>query len=625
MEKLSRTPEQLQQLVSHRPSFVDMREYVYATIDKAPRVPQYFQQLSLESSKYMGQLLESTPKLRQARVLLGTCLSSYGCTSSLTIAGVIFAAIAAYVVYQLWFHPLAKYPGPLLGKLTQWYDVYHAYVGDKHILFYHLHKKYGTVVRFSPNSLSINDPAALKVIYAHGANVQKSVFYKCFRAAPQAISTLLATERQHHARKRRIMGQAFSDSALKGFELYVQGHVQDLVERIGKMVNQPGAEKSRWSAPMDMASWCNWLVFDIMGDLVFGRSFGTLGEKPENRRGIFLLGRAARRNYTVAAMPALLYTGLEKVLPLLRGLYLDRCQYLAFGKKQVMERTTEHAKAGPQMETGRKDIFSFLLHAKDPETGDGMPMPELWMEGNTLIVAGSDTTSTYVISASTLYLKTDQFYSTLAATLYYLLQNPSTLERLQKEIRTTFTAREQISMSGLKMQSCTYLRACIDETMRMTPAVGGVLPREVLQGGLNIPALGLSIPAGVDVGVPIYAIHHHEEYVPDPFTFSPERFLGSAKEKEALMSVWNPFSVGNRACLGKPLVYMELQIALARILFEFDLRLSGEQHVSGFIAKEIGTGKRQPREYQLQDWFMSRNEGPWAEFRVREDWSGVSS
>lgn len=159
----------------------------------------------------------------------------------------------------------------------------------------------------------------------------------------------------------------------------------------------------------------------------------------------------------------------------------------------------------------------------------------------------------------------------------------------------------------------------------MTPAVGGVLPREVLPGGLNIPALGLSLPAGVDVGVPIYAIHHHEDYVPDPFKFEPDRFLGSAKEKEALMSVWNPFSVGNRACLGKPLVYMELQIALARILFEFDLRLSGEQHVSGFIAKEIGTGRRQPREYQLQDWFMSRNEGPWADFRVREDWIRASS
>lgn len=355
-------------------------------------LPERFTHLMTSTSERLPRLFS---KLNNLPGLLEKCTSSIQCMYLLALVGTILAAFAAYIVYQLYFHPLAKYPGPLLGRLTQWYDVYHAYVGDKHILFYRLHEQYGTVVRFSPNSLSINDPGALKVIYAHGANVQKSVFYKCFRAAPQAISTLLAIEKQHHARKRRIMGQAFSDAALKGFEQYVLGHVQDLVDRIGGIANRPGPEKTQWSIPLDMADWCNWLVFDIMGDLVFGRSFGTLGERPENRQGIYLLGRAARRNYVVAAMPTLLYIGLEKYLPPLRGLFQDRSKYLAFGKKQVMERTKENASSGsPHGNTGRKDIFSFLLHAKDPESGEGMPMPELWMEGNTLIVAGSDTAST---------------------------------------------------------------------------------------------------------------------------------------------------------------------------------------------------------------------------------------
>lgn len=125
---------------------------------------------------------------------------------------------------------------------------------------------------------------------------------------------------------------------------------------------------------------------------VFGKSLGTLGETPENREGIRLLGRAARRNYSIAAMPLLARWGIEKWLPPFRQLYLDRNKYLAFGKKQVMSRTNE--KDAGLGETGRRDIFTFLLHAKDPETGEGFPMPELWMEGNTLIVAGSDTSST---------------------------------------------------------------------------------------------------------------------------------------------------------------------------------------------------------------------------------------
>lgn len=159
----------------------------------------------------------------------------------------------------------------------------------------------------------------------------------------------------------------------------------------------------------------------------------------------------------------------------------------------------------------------------------------------------------------------------------------------------------------------------------MTPAVGGLLPREVLPGGLSIPQLGMHLPAGIDVGVPIYAIHHHPDYVVAPFVYDPSRWLvrkeneaPHAQNKEALQAVYNPFSIGHRACLGKPLVYMELCIAIARLIWEFDMRLSEEQSVSGFIREEIKSGKRQPWEYQLQDWFMSRNEGPWAEFKVRE-------
>lgn len=450
------------------------------------------------------------------------------------------------------------------------------------------------------------------------------------------------------------MGFAFSETAMKGMEGYVLGLVEEFIGRVGEVVDCTGGEeeekegKEKWSKCLNMSQWCNWLVFDIMGELVFGKSFGTLGSHMPNRKAIFLLGRAARRNYVVAAMPALVSTGLEKFLPILRGLYRDRCQYLAFGKQQVVKVMERQQQEQEQKRGGdddddnnnslakRKDIFSLLLTAQDPDTGDNIPLPELWMESNTLIVAGSDTTST-----------------TLAATLYYLLHNPPTLRRLRAEILATFSTRHEIRM-GPKMQSCSYLRAVIDETMRMTPAVGGNLPREVLPGGLEIPELGVFLPEGVDVGVPIYAVQHHGDYVVRPFVFDPERWLhssssssgtgGGEKEKEghhpqnrsSLQEVFTPFSIGHRSCLGKPLVYMELSLALARLIFAFDMRLSSssssseeeysekhkhaqkEEKLSERIRNEIKSGKRQPFEYQLLDWFMSRNEGPWVEFRWRE-------
>lgn len=539
----------------------------------------------------------------------------------LALCGLTLLYITSVAIYRLYFHPLAKYPGPLFGRLTQAYDVYHAYRGSKHINFLHLHEKYGTVVRYSPNSLSINDSAALKAIYGHGANVQKAPgFYFGFRAAPTAISTLLATEKAHHARKRRIMGQAFSDHAMRGLEEYVLENVNVFMSRIETGVEIAKARGVRWSEKMDMGKWNNYLVFDIMGDLVFGKSFGTLGEKPENRHAIHLLGRAARRNYTVAAMPALYRTGLEKYIPPFRGLWKDRAKYLAFGKGQVMQRMADKSFG----ETGRKDIFSYLLTAKDPESGVRMPKGELFMEGNTLIVAGSDTSST-----------------TLSATLFYLLQNPSCLQRLTKEIRETFSHEDEIQM-GTKMQSCAYLRACIDEAMRMSPAVPGLLPRLILPGGLHIPALDLSLPAGIDVGVCTYAIHHHKDYVAEPFAYTPERWLAPRKAStgveihrsdsgislseapqelkpaEALHSVFAPFSLGNRACLGKPLVYMELSIALARLAYRHDMRIVPTESGDRGVRRDVKMGRRKEGEYHVRDWFLSANEGPVVEFAARE-------
>jgi hypothetical protein len=157
----------------------------------------------------------------------------------------------------------------------------------------------------------------------------------------------------------------------------------------------------------------------------------------------------------------------------------------------------------------------------------------------------------------------------------------------------------------------------------MTPAVGGLLPRKVLEGGLLIEGIGLheddlNLPEGIDVGVPIYAIHH--SFVKNPFSFDPSRWLKedeSHNDRETLVAVFNPFSIGHRACLGKPLVYMELSIAIARLVFDFDMRLSADQHTSGSVDRDVRSGKRTAGEYHLLDWFMSRNEGPWVEFRKR--------
>jgi cytochrome P450 len=270
---------------------------------------------------------------------------------------------------------------------------------------------------------------------------------------------------------------------------------------------------------------------------------------------------------------------------------------MAYSRAQAMERT----KLG--LDVDRKDFFYYLLNAKDPETGKGFSKDELWGESNLLIIAGSDTTST-----------------ALAATFFYLVHNPHVLSQLVEEVRSTFDDVEEI-VHGAKLSSCHFLKACVDEAMRLSPPVGGALPRQVLQGGINID--GEHIPEGMDVCVPHYTIHHNPKYYPEPFSYIPSRWLPEkaprllAEKIDAAHSAYCPFSIGPRGCIGKGLAYIELTTTLARVLYLFDMRLAPVTDVGQGTIDGL-EGRRRSGEYQLKDTFTSMKDGPMVQFRARD-------
>lgn len=222
------------------------------------------------------------------------------------------------------------------------------------------------------------------------------------------------------------------------------------------------------------------------------------------------------------------------------------------------------------------------------------------------IIAGSDTTST-----------------AMAATLFYLVRNEHALRKVVEEVRATFSDVEDIAQ-GPALTSCSYLRACIDEAMRLSPSVGGILPREVMPGGAKID--GHDIPEGTVVGVPHYTIHHNEDYYPSAFDYVPERWQAGAQsslngvttteEGVALaQSAFCPFSVGPRGCIGKGLAYVEMSTTIARTLYLYDMRKAVGVVDPGEGKPGNAWGRHRPGEFQLIDTFTSAKTGPTIEFR----------
>ncbi len=282
--------------------------------------------------------------------------------------------------------------------------------------------------------------------------------------------------------------------------------------------------------------------------------------------------------------------------------------FFDFLKKSVEERTRlEHQlhKEGSNKKNVRKDMFHYLIQANDPATGDGpFTADELLGEAFVLTIAGSDSTT-----------------SVIATTIFNLTRNPYVHAKVTEEVRSTFTTVDEIC-SGPKLSSCHYLRACIDESMRMNPAVPSELNREVLPGGIEID--GKFVPEGTNVGGSHWSLHHNEDVFLDPFVYRPERWIVDEKAGRTAADVsraenaFMPFSGGPRACVGKNLAYMELMVTMGRLLYRTDFKLP-EGSTLGQGAQHLMWGRRNRNQFQVKDFFVGLTEGPVAQFRRREN------
>lgn len=92
----------------------------------------------------------------------------------------LLAFLVGYVVYQRCFHPLAKYPGPFLASMTNFWKFYHYKTLKFPETMIKIHEKYGPIVRIGPNDLNFNSSSAIPPIYKSGRKMPKSQFYNAF-------------------------------------------------------------------------------------------------------------------------------------------------------------------------------------------------------------------------------------------------------------------------------------------------------------------------------------------------------------------------------------------------------------------------------------------------------------
>ncbi|KAH6715993.1 cytochrome P450 [Leptodontidium sp. MPI-SDFR-AT-0119] len=199
------------------------------------------------------------------------------------------------------------------------------------------------------------------------------------------------------------------------------------------------------------------------------------------------------------------------------------------------------------------DLWSRILDKSGDR--DCLSMDEQYANGFLFMTAGTETIS-----------------SALSATTFHLLRNPQYLERLTREIRSTFSTVGNMSLEGLA--SLSYLQAVIQEGLRLNPPLPIALPREIPKGGAQI--CGEWIPGGTTVGIHYLSIHTQEQYFKKALEFHPQRWLRDSEFENDNLDMAKPFLMGPYNCIGKDLAMHEIRLLLATVLLHFDIKLSHE-------------------------------------------------
>ncbi|KAL0933999.1 cytochrome P450 ClCP1 [Colletotrichum truncatum] len=424
-------------------------------------------------------------------------------------------------------------------RATRWGYCYKLLRGTLPFHIRDLHKKYGDVVRVAPNELAFCNVAAWKEIMGHrvhgAAEFEKHQgFYRPLSAQP---TTVVSSNGDEHTMLRRHLSHGFSERTLRDQQPLIMKYIDLMIQRLH--------ENCVSGEAVDIMAWYNFTTFDVIGDLAFGEPFGCLENSEYHPwvASIFQVVRLGVVMQTANYFPFLKHVLFSLLLTKARR--KSKGANVARAKEKLQRRITVGKKEG-----GRPDLIEGLLRKKDEL---GISFEQLVSNSSVLITAGSETTATV-----------------LAGVTYFLLANRECLEKVTQEVRSTFQLETDIDI--ISVGRLPYMLACLDEALRMYPPVALGLPRVTPKGGATIN--GKFVPEKTIVAIHQWTIHHKEEYFKDPDEYHPERFLGDEKFATDNKNAFQPFHIGARNCLGRNLAYVEMRLILARLLWNFDVKLA---------------------------------------------------
>ncbi|XP_037952483.1 cytochrome P450 6a8-like [Teleopsis dalmanni] len=275
---------------------------------------------------------------------------------------------------------------------------------------------------------------------------------------------------------------------------------------------------------------------DVIGSVAFGLSCNSLKNPEAEFKVMGEKGFPCKHNWFVHSFMNS-YPNLARKL----GMKFHFDDVGEFFLRIVRETVTYREKTGTQ----RNDFLNLLIDLKNSDTADPITMEQITAQAYVFFTAGFETSS-----------------CTMSFCLYELALNQMVQNKLREEIMEVLT-RYEGKFTYEAMNEMKYMEKVLNETMRKYSVVPITLRRAIKD--YVIPNTNHVIEKGMDVVIPIDALHHDPELFPNPEEFNPERFSPSEVEKRNSMS-YIPFGDGPHICIGIRFSRLVIMIGLVMIL-----------------------------------------------------------
>ncbi|XP_061583479.1 25-hydroxyvitamin D-1 alpha hydroxylase, mitochondrial isoform X2 [Cololabis saira] len=402
-------------------------------------------------------------------------------------------------------------------------------------------QKYGPMWKasFGPIlTVHVADPALIEqVLRQEGQHPMRSDLssWKDYRKLRGHHCGLLTSEGEEWQAVRSLLGKhMLRPKSVEAYDKTLNSVVSDLIAKLHQCRSPQGLVT-------DIASEFYRFGLEGISSVLFESRIGCLDPvvPEETERFIQAINSMFVMTLLTMAMPS----WLHQLFPKPWKVFCQSWDYMfEFAKGHIDQRVAAEAEKVSRGEKVEGRYLTYYLAQM------GLPMKTVYSNVTELLLAGVDTIS-----------------STMSWSLYELSRHPEVQASLREEVLNVLGGRKIPDAADVARMP--LLKATVKEVLRLYPVIPAnarvITERDIQVGGYLIPKNTL-------ITLCHFATSRDPAVFPNPHEFQPHRWFNKDQAHHPYASL--PFGVGKRSCIGRRIAELELYLALARILTEFDVK-----------------------------------------------------